>query len=177
VILYIAVSLDGYIARLNGDVDWLNDFENGQDYGYKSFLESIDALLIGRKTYEQILTFGDWPYSSKPSWVFSHRKFENKNPEISITSQPPESLLSKFEKKGFNQVWLVGGANLLDYFIKKNLISDYILSIMPTILGQGIPLFTEQHIERKLEIAAIKDYPNGVVQVHYKSMNPGIASG
>ena len=177
VILYIAVSVDGYIARPNGDVDWLHKFENQQeDYGYTSFFESIDALFIGRKTYEQILTFGDWPYSPKPSWIFSHRKFETINPGISRTSQPPELLLRKFDKEGLKRIWLVGGANLIDYFIQKNLISDYILSIMPIILGRGISLFAEQQFERKLKITATKNYLNGVVQVHYNSINSEVGS-
>jgi dihydrofolate reductase len=146
----------------------LDDFNTGQDYGYHSFLESIDVLLMGRKTYEQILTFGDWPYPSKPCWVFSQKKRKSIHSKVSITNLPPEALLENLVKEGLTQSWLVGGANLIHYFRQKNLINEYILSIMPLLLGSGVPLFRDQKFESKLQTTRIKDYPNGVVQIHYR---------
>jgi dihydrofolate reductase len=164
-ILYIATSLDGFIARKDGSVDWLDKFMSPkEDYGYKEFLDSITTVLMGNSTYKQILSFGEFPYKTKKCYVFSRKA--NSDDNVTFVKCDVKEFLDKL--KSDKNVWLVGGANLINQFLQDNLIDEFIITIIPTFLGSGIPLFIENNIESQLKLLKMKSYDSGVVQLHYK---------
>ena len=168
-IYYVAASLDAFIAPPDGSVDWLSPFEvEGEDYGYAEFYASIDAVLLGSRTYEQSRTFGQWPYSEKPCWVFSKRSLDVPNSEVTVTSQSPIQVLAEMQSRGLKRVWLVGGGQLAASFRAEGLFTEYIVSIIPVTLGNGVPLFTLSKNHEILKLIASQQYPNGVVQLRYK---------
>lgn len=166
VILYIATSVDGYIARKNGDINWLSIVETeNQDYGYEAFYQTIDTVLLGRKTYEQVLTFGDFPYCEKDCYVFSSKSQTNTD-YVQFADGDIVNFVDDLKKKEGKDIWLVGGSKLIKSFMSYDLIDEYIISMIPMILGEGIPLFKNcgsQH----LKLLDIKRYTIGLVQLHY----------
>ncbi|QEE15257.1 dihydrofolate reductase family protein [Promethearchaeum syntrophicum] len=168
IVLYIASSLDGYIARKNGEVDWLDDFNNtGDDYGYSKFYESIDVTLMGNKTYKTTLSFGKFPYKDKINYVFTK---QNKLPQAEYVEFINKNIVS-FTKglktqKG-KDIWLIGGAQINELFFNNEIIDELILSVMPVTISKGIPLFTERVKQLKFRLNNEKFYENGVVQLHY----------
>lgn len=140
IIYYVAASLDGFIATADGGVEWLSESEGAEDYGYAEFLSGVDALLIGRTTYEQMLTFGEWPYSGKPAWVFSHRDLPGAPDGVTVTPLAPSDVVAHIDTSGTNRVWLVGGGELAGSLARAGLITCYIVSVMPVLLGDGVRL-------------------------------------
>lgn len=168
VILYIAASLDGYIATPDGQVDWLDLVESeGEDYGYSSFYASVDALVMGSATYEQVRQFGAWPYEGKRCIVLSKRLTESDLPGVTVTGKPPAEVLSDLEAEGHRRIWLVGGAAVVASFRAASLISRYIISVIPTLLGEGIPLFASPGPSERLELVEAEAFPTGLVQLTY----------
>lgn len=169
VVLYIACSLDGYIATPDGGVAWLSAVEaDGEDYGYRSLFDSVDALIMGSRTYEQILGFGDWPYEGKPCWVMSRRELKPAGTSICVTAEPVDSLLASLDAKGVKRVWLVGGSTVVNAFERDGLIDEYIISIVPLLLGEGMPLFSPARERRALKLIGNRSYESGLVQLHYR---------
>ena len=169
VILYIAVSLDGYIARVDGGVDWLNGFTMpGEDYGYAAFYKSVDCIVMGSRTYQQVLDFGDWPYPGKMSIVFTHRESRTDREDIEFSSGDVELILQNIKARGYDSIWLLGGGYLVRAFMTKGLVDEYIISIIPLILGEGIALFNPVKLEERLEFVEALTFPDGLVQLHYK---------
>jgi dihydrofolate reductase len=168
IVLYIASSLDGYIARKDGSIDWLTAFETDEtDHGYGEFYRSIDGLAMGRKTYEQVLTFGEWPHPDKPSYVFTKQSRSSERDDVLFTSATPDKFLHEMELQGLQRIWLVGGAELIAAFLQSQLIDEYILSIVPIILGEGIPLFLPSPTEMRLKLMEVQKYPTELVQLKY----------
>ena len=172
VVLYIAASIDGYIAREDGAVDWLDVVAGeGEDYGYTAFYESVDALIMGSKTYEEVLILspGEWPYAGKLSYVLSQRNLTTDNAEIVITAQPVEDIVAELEADGMETIWLLGGGALVASMLALDLIDEMILSIIPLTLGEGVLLFPRQgQGEREFELLETKGYGVGLVQVRYR---------
>jgi dihydrofolate reductase len=169
IILYIACSFDGYIARGDGNVEWLSRVESeSEDYGYQKFYDSIDALVMGRKTYQQILSFAKWPYPDKPCYVISRNPVNQTPREVTVSSQDPATLIHSFSEAGWKQVWLVGGADTLKSFLNEEMVHEIIVSYIPLLLGDGIPLFQPGIPERKLTLLSTETFPNGLLQVHYR---------
>lgn len=167
IVYYVAASLDGFIATPDGGVGWLAPFEaSGEDYGYAAFYATVDALLLGSRTYEQSLTFGPWPYEGKPTWVFSHRSFES-GPDVTVTENTPLGVAAELDARGVRRAWLVGGAALAASFRAEGLITEYIVSVMPVILGGGVPLFAGPGSQERLRVVESRTYDDGVVQVRY----------
>lgn len=140
VIYYVAVSADGFIAPPDGSVDWLAEFEGDGDYGYEEFYAGVDTLLLGRATFEQLMALGVWPYSRKPAWVFSRRAPRAVPPGVIVVADSPEAIASRLVTAGLQRAWLVGGGELAGSFARAGLISRYILTVMPVMLGAGVPL-------------------------------------
>jgi dihydrofolate reductase len=139
-ILYIASSLDGYIARADGGIDWLSVVDReGTDYGYSEFYAGVDAIAMGSRTYEQVLGFGEWPYPGRQVFVFTHRPLERISPDINLTEQDPNDLVHELDRAGIRTLWLAGGGGLVASFMQHRLIDEYIISIVPAVLGDGIP--------------------------------------
>ncbi len=162
IILYIASSLDGYIARENGDVDWL---PINTDSGYDNFYKSIDTVIMGKKTYDQILTFGDYPYKGKKSYVFTRNDSLTMDENVEFASNVEEFSRNLVSSKG--NIWLVGGSELFSAFLEHKLVDEIILSIIPTVLGKGIPLFQNINQEANLKLIKTTEY-SGFVELTYK---------
>lgn len=138
VILYIAASLDGYIADKDGGVDWLPHHEDPDDeVGYKALLSRISTIIMGRRSYEQILGFGPWAWVDKQTYVFTHQNLQEDHPEIAFVQENPKTFMEQW--KG-GDIWLLGGAQLAHSFFKDQLVDECILTQIPLSLGAGIPL-------------------------------------
>lgn len=164
VILYIAHSLDGYIATKDGSISWLDSY-NTIDYGYNQFLKSIDIIVMGSKTYEQVLSFGNYPYKDKISYIHTKRTM-NKPLNADITFIPTFSKKLYEDLDPNKTVCVVGGAHIIQTFIQHNLITDYQIFTMPVILGSGIPLFLETKPQRLIAQTS-QQYKNGVILTTY----------
>ena len=169
--LYIATSLDGYIAREDGSIDWLTDYENNPetDYGYSEFYSSIGTVLMGRKTYEQVLGFGNWPYKEKKTYVFTRQKelLEREN-DVEFFSGNIRNFVQQLKESNEKDIWLVGGSQLIKAFIEDDLVQYLIIFIVPIILGNGIPLFDHIGKQIKLKTSGIEKYENGLLRVEYE---------
>jgi len=162
--LLIASSLDGFIARQDGSIDWL--FTDA-DYGYSEFLKSVDTVLMGRKTYDKVLTFGEYPYKDKKNYVFSQ------NPGAKRRHNGVEFIADMVEfgrdlaKSDGKDIWLVGGSDIISIFLNSALIDEIILSIHPIVLAKCIPLF--RNIQRQLNLKLTKSisYESGLIQSHF----------
>mgnify|MGYP003393555773 CR=1 FL=1 len=169
IIYYVAVSLDGYIAPPDGKVDWLSACNAGsEDYGFWEFYNAIDALVEGSKTYEQALSFDQWPHPGKPCWVFTNRRLEVRQPEVTLTSGAPSEVVAQLSSRGIRRLWLVGGAQLAASFRAGGLITEYVLSVIPVFLGAGIPLFVGDGPKENLKLVESKTYSTGLVQLRYR---------
>ena len=167
IVLYIASSLDGFIAKRNGDITWLDEFNvEGEDYGYSEFLNGVDIIVMGSKTYEQVLSFGKWPYESFKTYVLTRRNLDCVD-GVEFYSGYLDSFVHNIKQQSRKNIWLVGGAMVAQNFLKQRYIDEIILSIIPTILGDGISLFKNEDGEVHLDLLQSKSYRNGVVQLHY----------
>ena len=169
--LYIATSLDGFIAREDGSIDWLTEYENNSetDYGYSEFYASIGTVLMGRKTYEQVLGFGDWPYGEKKSYVFTRQKEPlRRENNVEFVSGDIGEFVRDLKENTEEDIWLVGGSQLIKVFLEENLVQDLIIFVVPIILGSGIPLFDRIGKEIRLTTGKVERYENGLVRLEYK---------
>lgn len=164
VTLYIATSLDGFIAEPDGGVGWL--FTEG-DYGYTAFFDSVGALLMGRRTYEQVLGFGEWPYGEKPTYVFTRSAPGGDHPHVEFVSGDLGAFVEELRRRTTGDVWLVGGAALVSAFRELGSIDEYILSVHPVLLGDGIPLFERSLPRETLRLLEVHTYESGLVQLRY----------
>ena len=164
VVYYVACSLDGYIAREDGGVDWLNPCQSsGDDYGFVEMYSFLVALVMGSHTYEFSLKQKSWPAPDKPSWVFTHRELPVAHPSVTLTAEDPTQVIESPRARGLKRVWLVGGGELAASFRKRELITLYIIAIVPILLGKGIPLFATAAREDALKLVEAKPFPSGVV--------------
>ena len=170
IILFIAMSLDGYIADSNGKVAWLNGHGNDDENidTYKEFVKDIDTVIMGWNTYHQIVTElspTEWVYSDLTTYVLTHRK-HNSTKQIRFTSENPVLLLEKLKKEVGKDIWICGGANLIQQLIRENAIDKYYISVIPTLLGKGIRLFDSIEHEIKLKLCHTQSY-NGITDLIY----------
>lgn len=170
--IYIAVSLDGYVATADGGVAWLDDFQS-EDFGYDEFVSAIGTIVMGRSTFNQVLGFGDWPYAGKHSIV--------------VTSQPPSqlpldteshsgdiaSLIGKLSDLDGGGVWVMGGATLIRAFLEHGAIDMMELFMMPRLLGSGVRLFEHASRQQDLVLASAHPYPSGAVKLTYTLRRSG----
>jgi len=169
IILYISMSLDGYIARKNGSVDFLDPYnESGEDYGYKEFYDTVGTIVMGNNTYRQFGASKEFKeyYKGKPIFVFS-RKDKGKKENITFINDNVKEFVKRIRSKENKNIWLLGGAGIIDEFLKQDLIDEYIITIIPILLGDGISLFKESLKEKKLKLIDVKKFNLGVVQIHY----------
>ena len=162
IIVYIATSLDGHIAREDGSVDWLPE---STESGYDIFYKSIDTVIMGKTTYDQVLTFGEYPYKDKKSFVFTTTN-QTKDENVEFLSDVDKFVVDGFPGVGKN-IWLVGGAQIIASFLKQKVVDEIIVTVIPVILGKGIPLFQNIESEIKLELIKTKKYSE-LSDLHYK---------
>jgi dihydrofolate reductase len=169
-ILYIATSLDGYIAKLDGGIDWLPSPEaGGESSSYTQFYSSVDALLMGSTTYEQVLGFGDWVYPDKPSYILTSRNLSTVRTDIFFVKGGIEEVINEINQKGYQRVWVIGGGKVASAFMQRNLVDEYIITIIPMILGAGISLY--QFVpELKLNLISAKSDSSGMVELYYRKL-------
>lgn len=168
VALYIATSKDGFIADKHGGVDWLPQPQNDselEDVGYNALMSRTDTILMGSNSYEQILTFGDWAWEDKHTYVFTSKSASSARSCISFTDDIPEKFMSRFKQYNSGKdIWLLGGAKLAQSFAKANLIDEIILTITPLSLGDGIPLVISfENFDLKTEKVLMDE----IMQRHY----------
>ncbi len=165
--VFIATSLDGFIARANGDLDWLPP-GGGEPHGYDEFMATVDALVIGRKTFEKVLTFDSWPYGEKPVVVLSTRRLSPAPPEAVVEhmSGAPAEIVSKLAARGVGHVYVDGGITI-QRFLQAGLIQRLIITRIPVLLGDGIPLFGAIPRDIVLRHVGTRQYTGGLVQSEY----------
>lgn len=167
--VFIATSLDGFIARRDGSLDWLTPFQTpGEDYGYARFAESVDTLVIGRKTYDVVLGFGDtaWPYTGKRVVVLTHRAVEGSHGEETHAGDVAE-LVERLARDGAKRIYVDGGA-VVQQFLTAGLVDDLTVSIIPLLLGEGVPLFGKTEHDIGLRLVDSRSYSTGLVQLEYR---------
>jgi dihydrofolate reductase len=165
--VYIATSLDGFIARPDGSLDWLSMVQHpGEDYGYRRFFDSVDGLIIGRRTYDTVLGFPSWPYANKRCVVLTHNPPAARRGE-SFHAGDPTTLLARLRADGVRRVYVDGGA-VIRSFLQVNSVDDLTLSIIPVILGDGIRLFENGGAELRLRLKSSQAFSSGLVQVSYE---------
>jgi dihydrofolate reductase len=170
--VYIATSIDGYIAREDGSIDWLMELPNpnNSDYGFSVFLESIDGIVMGRKTFETVLGFNEWPYAeSVPVFVLSNsldelpEKFSGK---AEIVRGELREIIELLRDKGINNLYIDGGKTIQN-FLKEDLIDEMIITRVPILLGSGIPLFDKNNLELNFEHVGTQVFDNILVRSKY----------
>ena len=168
VILFIAMSLDGFIARKDGQVDWLDGYD---DMGlYEKFVADVDTVIMGWNTYHQIvhkLSPDQWVYDNMKSYVITHRDEKSLN-HIIFTQDDICHLVHELKCKDGKNIWLCGGAQLIHQFIENDLIDEYRITIIPTLLGEGISLFQEMASEKTLKLIETKQINNMVELIYIK---------
>lgn len=167
--LYIAASIDGYIARRDGDLDWLMKYpiNSETNYGYDDFYKSIDTVIMGGQTYRDIMNMDFvWPYKDKTTYVITRNPMGTKENVHPIIDNVIEEISKLREEKG-KDIWLVGGGKLTAMLLKQDMINEMIITTIPVILGNGIPLFPEQPKESKWELLDSMSYKNGGIQTTY----------
>jgi dihydrofolate reductase len=167
IIVYVATSADGYIARPDGDVAWLDRPRTGGDYGMGRFYKSIDTVLMGRKTYDVALKFGQKPYPRKKNYVFSRTRRRSRAPNVEFVSGEVGEFAKQLRGNKGKDIWLVGGAELIAAFLDVGQIDEFIVHVIPTLIGEGIPLVHPRHRSVLLALISCRPYPDGVVRLHY----------
>lgn len=167
--LYIAASLDGFIARPDGAVDWLPmPVIGSEDYGYAAFLDATDTLVMGRKTYEQLPSFGPWPYGGRRCVVFSATRGGTRDEHAEFLDCDIAACVRELKKEpGAGVIWLVGGAEVIAACLAGGVVDEIILTTVPVLLGEGIRLFPETDWATRLSLRQVQAYSDGLVQHTY----------
>ena len=166
--VFIGTSVDGFIARLNHDLDFLPP-GGGEEHGYEEFMKSVDALVIGRNTYDKVLSFDPWPYGNKPVIVLSTGPINpphSKGAVVERLSGTPHEILATLASRGWTNVYVDGGITITR-FLEANLIQRLIITRVPVLIGTGIPLFGALPRDIKLTHIATRAYQSGLVQSEY----------
>ncbi len=174
--VFIATSLDGFIARPDGSIDFLESAGKAlasEDYGYADFTKTIDCLVMGRNSFEKVLSFPTWPYQDKRVIVMSQSLKnipEALQSKVELSSQSPQDLVKHCKNEGLKRIYLDGG-RLIQSFLQEQLVTDIIVTQLPILIGQGIPLFGKLTQDIKLEHLKTKSYASGFVQSNYKVLS------
>jgi dihydrofolate reductase len=166
--VFCATSIDGFLARTDDSIDWLNPYE-GDPHGYEEFIATIDAIVIGRRTFDVVLSFPGWHYT-KPVFVLSHTLKELHIPEAAqceLLSGDPRDIVATLERRGYHHLYVDGGI-AIQQFLRAGLIDRMTVTRVPMLLGAGIPLFGSMPRELQLHHVATRTYPSGLVQSEYE---------
>ena len=168
VILYIAATLDGYIATQDEDLKFLESVEReGEDYGYGKFIKSVDAVIVGRKTYDKVLSMGfDFPHADKESYIITRTPRPDIG-NIRFYTGEVKELVLKLKSEPGNNIFVDGGSEIVHLLMSENLIDEYIISIIPVLLGDGIRLFRDGRPQEDLRLISSTAFESGLVQLHY----------
>lgn len=175
-VVYIGTSLDGFIARPDGAIDWMGEppAEGEEDCGWAEFHASIDAIVMGRGTFEKVLTFGTWPYGVTPVTVLSSTLRSippHLGDKAELSSEAPRALLQRLASRGRKRVYVDGGRTIQG-FMRAGLIDELIVTTIPVLIGQGIPLFGPLDGDLRWEHVSTRTYTEGLVKSHYRQSGP-----
>jgi dihydrofolate reductase len=172
VILYISMSLDGYIAAQSDDLSFLKLVEEGgQDYGYSEFVKTVDTVIIGRKSYDKVISLGyGYPHTDKDVYIITRTK-RPKAGSFNYYTGTLKDLVIKLKSKAGKNIYCDGGSEIVNELLSYNLIDEFIISIIPILLGKGVPLFKSGRSEIKLKLVSSSKFDKGLVQLHYNRIN------
>jgi dihydrofolate reductase len=175
IIVYIATSADGYIARPDGDVEWLNRRPRDVDYGMKEFYPTIDTILWGRKTYDWALRYARQHGRTKglfdtrlANYVFSRKPPRRPAPGVQFVSEPVRAFAQRLRATPGKHIWMMGGAGLIASFLDAGEIDEFDIHVIPVFIGEGIPLVAPRHRDVPLRLRMSKKHPDGVVRIRYQ---------
>jgi len=174
IIIYIATSADGYIARPDGDVEWLNR-RSRLDYGMRAFYSTIDTILLGRKTYDWALNYwkkkgikGGRFDKKVANYVFSRKPPKKAAPGVEFVSEPVKAFARRLRGAPGKHIWMMGGGELIASFLDAGEIDEFDIHVIPTFIGEGIPLVAARHRDVPLRLRSARKYPDGVVRLRYE---------
>ncbi|GLH67881.1 dihydrofolate reductase family protein [Geothrix edaphica] len=170
--VFVGVSVDGFMARPNHDLDWLPE-EGGEPHGFEEFLAGIDALVIGRKTFKKVLTFDPWPYGAKRVVVLSGRPLQLPSAIGSTVEQmagSPAEIVARLAERGATRLYVDGGITI-QRFLRAGLVDRLIITRVPVLIGEGIPLFSTLPHDVRLHHVATRSFPSGLVQSEYEVLH------
>ncbi len=174
---FVAVSLDGFIARSEDELDWLDEANScvseGEDCGYNAFMDSVDILVMGRKTYEKVILFKQWPYLNKQVIVLSSKKIdipEKLSKTVSYSFESPDELCQRLDKKGIKHIYVDGGVTI-GRFLGEGLLDEITITLIPIVLGRGKSLFNDTYKDISFRHISTKTYDFGFVQIKYEVLN------
>ena len=171
--VFLACSLDGYIAAPDGSLDWLDDaVGEGEDYGYDAFMATVDALAMGRGTYDHIAHIDPLPFGDRPLYVFTHR---DPGPRDGVTfwARTPQEAVAQWSAEGHRRVYVDGG-RLISAFLDAGLVDDLLVTLVPRLLGDGRPLFHPIGRGAPLRLTGVEQFPSGMVNLSYERMRPDV---
>jgi dihydrofolate reductase len=165
--VFVGTSVDGFIARANGDLDWLPP-GGGEPHGYEEFMATVDALVIGRKTFESVLAFDEWPYAEKPVFVLSTGKLAAAPPGAVVEhmSGDPVDIVSQLTGRGIEHIYVDGGITI-QRFLRAGLIQRLVITRVPVLIGNGVPLFGPLTRDVHLKHVSTRQYASGLVSSEY----------
>ena len=175
IIVYIATSADGYIARPDGDVEWLNRRPRTADYGMREFYRTIDTILWGRKTYDWLLSYykkrgkTEGLFDTKlANYVFSRKPPKRAAPGVEFVTEPVKAFAQRLRATPGKHIWMMGGGVLIASFLDAGEIDEFDIHVIPVLIGEGIPLVAPRHRDVPLRLRSSKKYPDGVVRLRYE---------
>jgi len=175
IIVYIATSADGYIARPDGDVEWLNRRPRTVDHGMRRFYQTIDTILWGRKTYDWLLNYYKKRGKTKglfdtklANYVFSRKPPKRAAPGVEFVSEPVKAFARRLRARSGKQIWMMGGGELIASFLDAGEIDEFDIHVIPVFIGKGIPLVAPRHRDVPLRLLASNNYKDGVVRLRYE---------
>ncbi|MFC7321647.1 dihydrofolate reductase family protein [Halobacillus campisalis] len=167
VVLFIAASLDGYIAAKDESLEWLFKVEGEGDNGYSEFYDTVDTVLMGKKTYDWLMNheLEEFPYKNKECFVFTRSQIQGTE-DVTFINDDVTTFTNQLKEQEGKNIWIVGGGGLLHSFLKEKLVDEMILTVAPTIIGNGIPLFKEGDYQLDLSLKGTRNF-NQFVELHY----------
>jgi dihydrofolate reductase len=173
-IVYIATSADGYIARPDGEIEWLTRRPHTVDYGLREFYPTIDTILLGRKTYDWGIQYQKKTGSKSPfdknvaNYVFSRKPPKLATPDVKFVAEPMEAFVERLRAMQGKDIWVMGGGELIASLLDAGHIDEFDIHVIPTFIGEGIPLIARRHRDVPLRLKSTKEYPDGVVRLRYE---------
>jgi dihydrofolate reductase len=170
IIVHIATSADGYIARPDGGIEWLTDRPAPKGfYGLPKFIRTVDAKILGRRTFDLSVKMGTRFSAKDVHYVFSRRPAPRSVPAgVHFVTQPIDAFAKQLRAESGKNVWMMGGGELIASFLDAGAIDEFVISVVPTFIGDGIPLIAPRRRDVKLRLLSVKRFPDGVVQLHYQ---------
>ena len=177
IIVNLATSADGYVARTDGNLDWLTRRPAPKGfYGLPKFSRSIDAKILGRKTFDVSVKMGASFRGDDVCYVFSRRPPPRSAPAgVQFVTEPIRAFAERLRKQAGKNIWMMGGGEIIGSFLDADAIDEFIITMVPTFIGEGVPLIAPRHREVPLRLLSLRRFPDGVVQLHYEVQQPRVA--